>query len=162
MGEKADYVIRRARSADTAGILGCLSSAFEPYRSSYTPDAYADTVLNETTMHGRMATMTVFVAQATAGEILGTISCQALSPHEGHLRGMAVQPAYLGSGVAAGLLAAAEAELRAQKCARITLDTTQPLLRAMRFYEKNGYRRSGKVTDFFGMELFEYVKTVQT
>jgi len=30
----------------------------------------------------------------------------------------------------------------------------------MRFYEKNGFRRSGKVTDFYGMPLFEYVKTL--
>jgi len=34
------------------------------------------------------------------------------------------------------------------------------LERAMRFYEKHGYRRSSKVSDFFGMPLFEYVKTL--
>ncbi len=28
----------------------------------------------------------------------------------------------------------------------------------MRFYESHGYRRSGEVTDFFGMPLHEYVK----
>ena len=43
-------------------------------------------------------------------------------------------------------------------CQRIALDTTQPLERAMRFYEKNGYQRSGKVSDLFGMPLVEYVK----
>jgi len=60
--------------------------------------------------------------------------------------------------MAAMLLTAAEAELRSQHCTRITLDTTEPRARAMRFYEKYGYRRSGKVADFFGMPLFEYVK----
>jgi hypothetical protein len=29
----------------------------------------------------------------------------------------------------------------------------------MRFYEKNGYRRTGKITDFFGMLLIEYAKS---
>ena len=58
------------------------------------------------------------------------------------------------------MLQAAESELRARGCRRVTLDTTQPLERAMRFYEKNGYRRSGNVGDFFGMPLFEYVKPV--
>lgn len=29
----------------------------------------------------------------------------------------------------------------------------------MTFYEKHGYRRSGTIRDFFGMPLFEYVKT---
>jgi ribosomal protein S18 acetylase RimI-like enzyme len=53
---------------------------------------------------------------------------------------------------------AAEAELAARSCQQITLDTTEPLQRAMRFYESHGYQRSGKVTDFFGMPLHEYVK----
>ena len=61
-------------------------------------------------------------------------------------------------GIAAGLLARAEAELLGRGCRRITLDTTAPLERAMRFYERNGYRRSSKVQDFYGMPLFEYVK----
>ena len=38
--------------------------------------------------------------------------------------------------------------------------TTEPLERAMRFYEKHGYRRSGRVTDFFGMTLHEWVKSL--
>jgi len=58
--------------------------------------------------------------------------------------------------------ACAEAHLRQQGCARITLDTTEPLRRAMRFYEKHGYRPSGRITDFFGMPLHEYVKAIGT
>jgi GNAT superfamily N-acetyltransferase len=71
---------------------------------------------------------------------------------------MAVQPEWQGSGVAAKLLAAIEAHLHSCGCDRITLDTTSPLEPAMKFYEKNGYRRSGNVVDFFGMSLIEYVK----
>jgi hypothetical protein len=43
-------------------------------------------------------------------------------------------------------------------CARLTLDTTEPLKRATRFYERNDFRPSGVVSDFFGMPLFEYIK----
>jgi ribosomal protein S18 acetylase RimI-like enzyme len=57
---------------------------------------------------------------------------------------MAVLPSMHGSGIASQLLSRAESELHQRKCTRITLDTTEPLLRAMRFYEKHGYRRSGK------------------
>ena len=64
---------------------------------------------------------------------------------EGHLRGMAVLPAWRGAGVAAALLAAAEEWLRSTGCKRVTLDTTLPLRATMKFYEKNGYRRSGTV-----------------
>jgi hypothetical protein len=41
--------IRRARPTDAGAILECLRSAFEPYRASYTPDAYRDTVLTSET-----------------------------------------------------------------------------------------------------------------
>jgi len=71
---------------------------------------------------------------------------------------MAVRSEWQGQGIAESLLNAAEARLRALGCRRITLDTTAPLQRALRFYERLGYRRSGKVTDFFGMPLFEYEK----
>ena len=85
--------------------------------------------------------------------IVGTIGCR-----EGHIRGTAVLEAWQGRGIAAQLLQAAEAELVAAGCRRITLDTTAVLEPAIRFYEKHGYRRSGRVTDFFGMRLIEYVK----
>ena len=71
---------------------------------------------------------------------------------------MAVLPDQQGKGIAEALLNAAESELRTAGCTRITLDTTAPLERAIRFYEKHGYRRSGKVTDFFSMPLLDYVK----
>ena len=102
--------------------------------------------------------MSVFVAVNAGNQIVGTIACNVVSEEEGHLRGMAVSPTMRGTGIALQLLSQAEWELRCRYCTRITLDTTEPLHRAMRFYEKHGYRRSGKVSDFFGMLLFEYYK----
>jgi GNAT superfamily N-acetyltransferase len=164
--------IREATPNDSAGILECLHTAFEVYRTSYTPDAFLDTILTPAALRYRLATMCLFVAVNDSGEIVGTIGCHAVNTvegrheahiheshiHDGHIRGMAVLPAWQGSGVAAQLLKAAESELRNRGCSRITLDTTEPLLEAMRFYEKNGFVRSGKVTDFFGMNLIEYVR----
>jgi GNAT superfamily N-acetyltransferase len=71
---------------------------------------------------------------------------------------MAVLPEWHGLGVATKLLAATEAFLRGYGCKRITLDTTLPLVPAMKFYEKNGYRQSSNLSDFFGMPLLEYEK----
>jgi GNAT superfamily N-acetyltransferase len=71
---------------------------------------------------------------------------------------MAVLPQYAGTGVAAQLLTVIETWLRQRGCTRVTLDTTLPLQAAMRFYEKHGYLRSSRVSDFFGMPLVEYVK----
>ena len=150
--------IRRARADDAGPILDCLRLAFEPYRNQYTPGGFADTVLDRGTLERRLAEMTVLVATCEAGEIVGSIGFAAVSSAEGHIRGMAVRPEWQGRGVAGRLLAAAEEELRAKGCGRVSLDTTAPLDRAVRFYERNGYRASGKVADFFGMALFEYVK----
>ena len=72
--------------------------------------------------------------------------------------GMAVAPGWQGSGVAAALLEAAEDQLRQAGCTRVTLDTTEPLQRAIRFYTRHGYAATGHVTDFFGMRLYEYAK----
>jgi ribosomal protein S18 acetylase RimI-like enzyme len=150
--------IRQAASADAQAILDCLRIAFEPYRASYTPDAFADTVLTLETLRQRLSSMFVFVAITETGDIVGTIAGAVPNAGEGHLRGMAVLPEWQGQGIAEKLLQTAEAELAARHCSRVTLDTTQPLLRAMRFYEKHGYRPSGRITDFFGMPLHEYVK----
>ena len=152
-----EYFIRRATAEDAPGILKCLAAAFEPYRNEYTPEAWLDTILNSETIQERLASMQVLVAVSQEG-VVGTIACASVNSGEGHLRGMAALPNWQGCGVAEALLQAAEAELVAWKCSRVTLDTTKPLQRAMRFYEKHGYRRSGTVTDFFGMQLHEYVK----
>jgi hypothetical protein len=62
------------------------------------------------------------------------------------------------SGCCRELLAAIETWLGSRGCKSITLDTTLPLKAAMKFYEKNGYHRSGHIADFHGMPLLEYVQ----
>jgi N-acetylglutamate synthase-like GNAT family acetyltransferase len=158
---KPSFIIRHATEADVPSILELLAEAFAPYREKYTAEAFQDTVLSAETIKHRMKQMTIFVAASRDdGSILGTVACILVSPEEGHLRGMAVFPWCQGAGIAQQLLEQAELELRAKKCIRITLDTTEPLKRATRFYERNGFRPSGRVTDFFGMPLFEYVKSL--
>jgi len=153
-----EFVIRPASVEDAAAILQCLRDAFEPYRSQYTPQAWLDTVMTTDTLLHRLISMTVWVAVSAQGNVVGTIGGVVVSPSEGHLRGMAVPPQWHGRGIAQRLLEAVEKHLLATGCTRISLDTTEPLQRAMRFYEKNGFTRTGKITDFFGMPLIEYVK----
>jgi ribosomal protein S18 acetylase RimI-like enzyme len=158
---EATITIRKAAVGDAPSILACLRAAFEPYRKSYTPEGFADTVLTQETIQQRLSSMCVLIAVTESGDAAGTIACSLIGPNEGHLRGMAVLPEWQGRGVAEGLLRAAETELAARNCKRVTLDTTEPLRRAMRFYESHGYRRFGEVTDFFGMPLHEYVKDLR-
>jgi ribosomal protein S18 acetylase RimI-like enzyme len=149
--------IRQATLQDVSGLLSCLHEAFEPYRNAYTPEGFTDTTLTDETVRRRLREMHVLVAVTARDDVVGTVGGIA-NGDEGHIRGMAVRLQWAGSGVANKLLDAVEGELRACGCTRVTLDTTEPLQRAMRFYEKHGYRRTGRVGDFFGMRLIEYAK----
>src|SRR5262245_37806813 len=156
MKNLGEILIRAAKADDATEILRCLAEAFEPYRTEYTPGAFADTVLDEALLGRRMQQMHVLVA--VSAEVIGGTVAGSQANGEGHLRGMAVLPKWRGSGVASTLLSTVESWLKDRGCGRVTLDTTLPLGAAIRFYEKNGYRKSGKVSDFFGMPLIEYVK----
>ncbi|HEX7157639.1 MAG TPA: GNAT family N-acetyltransferase [Edaphobacter sp.] len=157
----AQVSVRRAQVEDSEGISRCLGVAFGPYRASYTAGAFADTVLTPEKVQERIATMSVFVAVDEAGDVVGTVGCFVVGDGEGHVRGMAVVPRLQGRRVADLLLAAVEKDLMERGCTRVSLDTTAPLEPAVRFYERNGFRASGKVVDFFGMPLFEYVKVLE-
>jgi GNAT superfamily N-acetyltransferase len=152
------FSVRKAVIADAVQILDCLDEAFAPFRDAYTPEAFLDTVLTAATLAQRLKVMTVFVSLDSGGDVVGTVGCELTASGEGHLRGMAVRLGWQGTGIAAELLQRAEDELARRGCSRIKLDTTEPLRRAMLFYEKHGYRRSGVTRDFFGMPLLEYVK----
>lgn len=152
------FRIRAATEGDLPAVLRCLGAAFEPYRSEYTPDAFADTVLTAASASARLASMRILVAEEEPGVVVGTIAWTRLGGSTGHLRGMAVLPDRQGAGVAQELIYRALDQLAAAGCDVATLDTTAPLHRAIRFYERNGFRRSGRVTDFFGMRLTEWFK----
>ena len=160
MQEGCSISKRNATNADIPEVVHCLVEAFEEYRDSYSPGAFADTVLNADALQRRMESMCVLIAVILSGQVVGTIAYQIPNPGKGHIRGMAVLPQAQGLGVAKQLLDVAESKLQDMECSRITLDTTAPLSRAIHFYEKKGFRCSGRVTDFFGMPLIEYEKVL--
>jgi SAM-dependent methyltransferase len=154
----AEFLIRKADQGDCEPIIDCLARAFAPYQAAYTPGAFADTVLDPQTLRRRLEEMTVLVAIAGENHLVGTVAYKLQDHGEAHIRGMAVDPAWQGSSVAKGLLARMESDLRALGCHAVTLGTTAVLRQAIRFYEKNGFRATGEVSSFFGMELFAYRK----
>ena len=152
-------MIREAQIEEAEAISACLNAAFEPFRSQYTPGAFDDTVPTPGAIRQRMVHMKVYVAIASEEEIVGTIA-SGMQGEEGHLRGMAILPRWQGRGIAEQLLNTVENDLLAAGCKRVTLDTTAPLERAIRFYRKNGLVPTGGVTEFFGMPLYEYAKSL--
>jgi len=150
------FLIRKSTAQDARAISACMSSAFATYRDQYTPDAYAQTVLSTELVRDRMAQMELFVA-VSEGAIVGTLAF-GVGNHEGHLRGMAVLPEWQGTGVASALLQSAEEAMRVRGCERVVLGTTEPLARAIRFYQRHGFYSTGRVCEFFGMRLYELCK----
>ena len=161
VSEPTAVEVRRARSDDVDGILRCLRGAFDEYREQYTPGAFSDTVPNVESLNTRLQTMSVYVAVTARDGVVGTLAAGRTDEGEGHLRGMAVDPRFRNRGVAGQLLATVLDDLRASGCKRVTLDTTAPLRAATQFYEAKGFQRTGRVSSFFGMDLYEYARRLE-
>ena len=147
--------IRPARPEDAEGILDCLRVAFAPYRRAYTPAAFRATVLTGPMLARRYRSMHLLVA-CEGPRVVGTVAIKPISRGHAHLRGMAVVPAYQGRGLAARLLRAAVRHARARGAHRLTLETTEPLQRAARFYARHGFRSTGRYRTWGGMRLLSY------
>jgi len=154
-------LLRLAREEDAPGIAACLTAAFNRYRALYTPSGFTDTTLNPDTAIRRLTEMNVYVAVNKEDQIIGTVSWLRIKPEEGHLRGMAVSPEHQGGGLADRLLDRVETDIREAGCRIVSLHTMDFLKRSMRFYEKRGYQRTGKTTDFFGQPAHEFIKNLK-
>lgn len=155
------WLIRPAGYEDRKGILDMLSESFAPFKDKYPPAAYEATVMNMETLTERMKEQHVLVAVSGRG-VLGSVSWYLVpgkNEKEAHIRGMGILKDQQGSGLAQDLLARVEEDvLRVASVEVISLDTTDVLQRAQAFYVRMGYKRTGNVQDFHGIEIIEFVK----
>jgi N-acetylglutamate synthase-like GNAT family acetyltransferase len=155
---KKNFLIRKAKPEDAIIIHKVLLAAFEEFRKYYSREGFNDTVLSEKAVLIRMKEMTIYVA-VDNNNIIGTIGWQKISNKEGHIRGMAVHPKWQGkNSPAATLLKAVENDAISNECIFLTLDTTEVLKRAGNFYKKHGFKLTGKMGDFFGSKIYQYIK----
>ena len=154
-----NYLIRIAKINDAKGIHEVLLGAFAEYRDYYTPEGFNDTVMSEDAVKERMKEMIIYVAVDEKQCIIGTIGWQKINDKEAHIRGMAVLPKWQGKkSPASALLHAVENDAYIKNCKFLTLDTTIVLKRAENFYKKHGFKETGKIGDFFGSKIYEYIK----
>ena len=94
------------------------------------------------------------------GSLAGTVA--AVDRGEDlYVRGMAVLPLARGRQIGELLLREIEEYARARGYRRLTLSTTPFLHRAIRLYERFGFRRSDEgARDLFGTPLFSMVKSL--
>lgn len=153
--EPAVISISMARPSDADRIASVLAESFAEYEPLYTPGGYAATTPSGEQIRARWHEGPVWVATCR-GTVVGTVSAVPRG-EELYVRSMAVVPAARGRGVGEMLLERVEEFARARGHRRLTLSTTPFLSRAIRLYERAGFRRAGPL-ELFGTPLFEMVK----
>ena len=74
---------------------------------------------------------------------------------------MAVDPAFQNNGVGNYLLDEIIKYTITEKIKKISIDTYYPLKDAIHFYQSNGFKKTGKTTDYYGIEVFEMIKEIE-
>lgn len=98
--------------------------------------------------------MTVFLlARDTHGATLGCGGLRMLGPGSAEIKRMYVRPAARGTGVAAAILRALEQHANQRGVLRLLLETGTAQPDAMRFYEREGYRRIDNFGPYAGEPL---------
>jgi ribosomal protein S18 acetylase RimI-like enzyme len=157
--DEACIQIRIAAPDDAARITSVLHESFIEYKSSYTDEAFSATVPAPDQIRKRMAEGPVWMA-LQGDTIVGTVAAVERGG-ELYIRGMAVSPAARGLGIGELLLKHMESFAESHGVKRLTLSTTPFLDRAIRLYERFGFRRSEEGPhDLFGTPLFTMVKSL--
>ncbi|HEV3197662.1 MAG TPA: GNAT family N-acetyltransferase [Bryobacteraceae bacterium] len=150
----------RAKEDDAAAIADVLGRAFAEYRTRYTDRGFFATTPDAEQILARMREGPVWVA-TEADRIVGTVSAVLKGP-QCYVRGMAIVPEAGGRGIARLLLGAVEGFALASGTRSLALSTTPFLDRAIRLYQRSGFRRtSDGPHDLFGTPLFTMKKDLR-
>jgi GNAT superfamily N-acetyltransferase len=156
-GDKSDIQIRAAGPDDARAIAAALLESFAEYRDLYTDEGFAATTPASEQVLSRMGEGPVWVA-ACDDLIVGTVSVVPRGESL-YVRGMAVLPSARGRRVGEALLRTVEEFARAQGHTRLFLSTTPFLSRAIKLYERAGFRRVDEgPQDLCGTSLFTMEK----
>jgi putative acetyltransferase len=94
-----------------------------------------------------------YVATDAGGRIIGTAALERTGPASGEVRKMFLLPEARGNGIGRALLDAVLAAARARRLERVTLRTRHRYDRAIRMYERAGFRLAGSARQARNGEL---------
>jgi N-acetylglutamate synthase-like GNAT family acetyltransferase len=144
--------VRQATAADAPAISAILHEAFSEYRRLYTDAGFAATAISAEHMQQRLTEGPVWVA-LVGDTMVGTAAVLEKGP-DWYIRGMAVIPAARGHHIGEILLVRIEERAQENHVRRLFLSTTPFLHRAIRLYEKCGFRPTDDgPQDLFGTPL---------
>ncbi|HEY3027153.1 MAG TPA: GNAT family N-acetyltransferase [Pyrinomonadaceae bacterium] len=154
---ETEFETRMAGLGDAAAISSLLHESFLGYKSRYTSEGFAATTPTAEQVLARMSEGPIWVALLN-GAIVGTVSV-VLKQESLYIRGMAVLSTARGNGLGELLLTQIENYANEKGCTRLFLSTTPFLDRAIRLYERSGFRRIDEGPhDLFGTPLFTMEK----
>ena len=157
--ENENITFRKAQIHEINDIHLVLSKAFEPYRKSYTTGALNATVLTPNDIQNRFLGQEYEVYVVTINNyIVGTVSLLQKDQDQLYLRSMAVDPDYQSKGIGLFILKKIDELARRKNIKKISLETSKPLKRAIKFYKNFGFDFTGVTQNFYGIEIYEMIK----
>jgi ribosomal-protein-alanine acetyltransferase len=143
-------VLRRARPGDLAALVALEQQAFTTDRLSR----------RQYRRHLHSASATLLVAAAGRRLLGKALVFFRRGSHRARLYSIAVHAQARGRGVGTALLRAAERAARARGCSTLSLEVRADNARAIRWYERHGYRRFGAHPGFYedGADAWRYAK----
>jgi ribosomal protein S18 acetylase RimI-like enzyme len=157
----SDVTVRAAESKDIREIHSILAEAFAPYRKRYTEKAYNVTVVSKKEIENRLNDQNALILVAQLHkDIVGTAAIKMYSDNL-YLQSMAVRPGVQRKGI--GMLILGEIEKRARETGvdELSLECYEPLTKAIRVYEKFGFRKTGRRRPYYGITIFEMKKNIR-
>jgi GNAT superfamily N-acetyltransferase len=154
--------VRRAATADVAGVAKVQVATWQAAYRSVLPDAYLDALTPERSQVGwervvaassEGSRSTILVAAAKPGEVVGFVHSRSSRDddadplHVGEVVAIYVLPSAWSTGVGRQLMTAAEEWLRANDFSEATLWVLRENQRARRFYEAAGWAADGGVKE---------------
>ena len=153
-------IFKRAEIKEIYDIYQVLLKSFKPYEKSYTKKSFYATVLSVEKIKDRIIKNEYDVYVVKAGSnIVGTVSLKILDFSSLYIRSMAVLPDMQRSGIGRFILENINYIARDSKIEKLVLESSRPLQNALNFYEKYGFKKTGVTRDFYGVQVYEMIKT---
>jgi ribosomal-protein-alanine N-acetyltransferase len=93
-------------------------------------------------------------------KIVGTAAIKVSSDNF-YLQSMAVHPGVQRKGIGMIILEAIEKHAKEMGFAELSLECYEPLTKAIKIYEKFGFRRTGRRRPYYGITIFEMKKSIR-
>jgi ribosomal protein S18 acetylase RimI-like enzyme len=153
--------IRKAQGNEIQEIHKVLLESFKPYKKYYTEEAYKATVISPGEIEKRLRNKNTEVLVAIYNnKIVGTASIKIKGKRELYISSMAVIPSLQGKGIGWRILEEINRLAKQKYCRIISLESSEPLKKAVNVYEKFKFRRTGKKRRYHGIIIFEMTKEI--